>query len=75
CSGSAEAGTAILHLHARNPEDGGPTADPAVFGHRLTDRSTGDVLSAKRWGESPTACDASCGRWRGMCLQRPVASV
>jgi len=28
---AAEAGAAILHLHARNPEDGSPTADPKVF--------------------------------------------
>src|ERR1700749_3856817 len=28
---AAEAGAAILHLHARNPEDGRPTPDPNVF--------------------------------------------
>ena len=28
---AAQAGAAILHLHARNPTDGSPTADPAVF--------------------------------------------
>ncbi len=28
---AAEAGAAILHLHARRPEDGRPTHDPAVF--------------------------------------------
>ncbi|MEO8153818.1 MAG: 3-keto-5-aminohexanoate cleavage protein [Rhizobacter sp.] len=28
---AAEAGAAILHLHARDPEDGRPTADPKVF--------------------------------------------
>ena len=28
---AAEAGAAVLHLHARDPEDGHPTADPAVF--------------------------------------------
>ena len=28
---AAEAGAAILHLHARNPENGQPTADPDVF--------------------------------------------
>jgi len=28
---AAEAGAAILHLHARDPEDGRPTADPEVF--------------------------------------------
>lgn len=29
---AAEAGAAILHLHARDPADGRPTPDPAVFG-------------------------------------------
>src|ERR1700753_738742 len=28
---AAEAGAAILHLHARDPKDGRPTRDPAVF--------------------------------------------
>jgi uncharacterized protein (DUF849 family) len=28
---AAEAGAAVLHLHARNPADGSPTADPEVF--------------------------------------------
>ena len=28
---AAEAGASILHLHARNPEDGSPTPDPKVF--------------------------------------------
>jgi uncharacterized protein (DUF849 family) len=28
---AAEAGAAIIHLHARNPADGSPTPDPAVF--------------------------------------------
>lgn len=29
--GAAEAGAAVLHLHARNPADGRPTPDPNVF--------------------------------------------
>ena len=28
---AAQAGAAILHLHARDPRDGRPTPDPAVF--------------------------------------------
>jgi uncharacterized protein (DUF849 family) len=28
---AAEAGAAIIHLHARDPNDGSPTPDPAVF--------------------------------------------
>ena len=33
--GAAEAGAAILHLHARNPADGRPTPDPEVFAQFL----------------------------------------
>jgi uncharacterized protein (DUF849 family) len=29
---AAEAGAAIIHLHARNAEDGKPTGDPVIFG-------------------------------------------
>jgi len=32
---AAEAGAAILHLHARDPEDGSPTPDPEVFAQFL----------------------------------------
>jgi uncharacterized protein (DUF849 family) len=28
---AAEAGAAILHLHARDPNDGRPTPDPKIF--------------------------------------------
>ena len=28
---AAQAGAAVLHLHARNPDDGRPSADPALF--------------------------------------------
>jgi uncharacterized protein (DUF849 family) len=33
--GAAEAGAAILHLHARTPDNGYPTPDPEVFGQFL----------------------------------------
>src|SRR6266568_3220038 len=42
---AAEAGAAVLHLHARNPEDGSPSADPALFAEyakRIKERS--DVI-------------------------------
>lgn len=32
---AAEAGAAILHLHARVPEDGRPTGDPEIYGRFL----------------------------------------
>src|SRR3546814_12230272 len=33
--GAAEAGAAIVHLHARNPEDGRPDQRPEAFEHFL----------------------------------------
>jgi 3,5-dioxohexanoate:acetyl-CoA acetone transferase len=33
--GAAEAGAAIVHLHARDPRDGRPTPDPALFAQFL----------------------------------------
>lgn len=33
--GAAEAGAAIVHLHARNPQDGSPTSDPDVYAQFL----------------------------------------
>ena len=29
--GAAQAGAAIVHLHARNPKDGSPSQDPGLF--------------------------------------------
>lgn len=52
---AAEAGAAILHLHARNPEDGRPTQDPAAFARFLPrlKQSTNAVLNLTTGG-SPT---------------------
>ena len=39
-----EAGAAVIHLHARDPRDGRPTADPAIFMQflpRIAERSLG----------------------------------
>src|ERR671916_3299153 len=38
--GAAKAGAAIVHLHARDPEDGRPTPDPGVFAQFLPEIST-----------------------------------
>src|SRR5919206_1388442 len=37
--GAADAGAAIVHLHARDPEDGRPTPDPEVFAQFLPEIS------------------------------------
>jgi uncharacterized protein (DUF849 family) len=50
--GAAEAGAAILHLHARNPEDGRPVPDPDVYGQFLPEifRSTDAVINITTGG-------------------------
>jgi uncharacterized protein (DUF849 family) len=43
--GAARAGAAIVHLHARDPKDGRPTPDPAVFATFLPEiRAATDVI-------------------------------
>ncbi|QIN80381.1 3-keto-5-aminohexanoate cleavage protein [Rubrobacter marinus] len=50
--GAAEAGAAILHLHARDPEDGRPTPDPEVFARFLPEiqASTDAVINITTGG-------------------------
>ena len=49
---AAEAGAAILHLHARDPEDGRPSADPALFLNFMPriKQATGAVLNMTTGG-------------------------
>ena len=50
--GAAEAGAAILHLHAQQPETGRPTPDPEVFGRFLPaiDEGTDAVINITTGG-------------------------
>jgi len=53
---AAEAGASIIHLHARNPEDGRPTGDPAIF-RRFLQRikgATDAVVNISTGGGGPT---------------------
>lgn len=53
---AAEAGAAIIHLHARDPLDGRPTGDPAVF-RRFLQRikgATDAVVNVSTGGGGPT---------------------
>jgi uncharacterized protein (DUF849 family) len=53
--GAAQAGAAIVHLHARNPKDGSPTQDPALFrqfGARI--KAASDVVLNFTTGGAPT---------------------
>lgn len=51
---AAEAGAAILHLHARDPVDGRPTADPAIFQQFVPQiaRSTNAVVNITTGGST-----------------------
>ncbi len=53
--GAAQAGAAIVHLHARNPKDGSPTQDPELFrqfGAKI--RAASDVVLNFTTGGAPT---------------------
>jgi uncharacterized protein (DUF849 family) len=53
--GAAQAGAAIVHLHARNPEDGRPTQDPEVFRQFLPlIKASCDVVINLTTGGAPT---------------------
>src|SRR5512136_1515299 len=53
--GAARAGAAIVHLHARMPENGRPTQDPAVFREFLpTIAAASDVVINLTTGGAPT---------------------
>ena len=62
---AAEAGAAILHLHARNPEDGSPTPDPAVFGQFLP----------RIKQQTDAVVNITTGGGHGMTLQERLAAA
>lgn len=52
---AARAGAAIVHLHARNPQDGRPSQDPDLFRQFLpTIRAASDVVVNITTGGAPT---------------------
>jgi len=53
--GAAKAGAAIVHLHARMPEDGRPTQDPGMFKRFLPKiKAASDVVVNLTTGGAPT---------------------
>ena len=53
--GAAQAGAAIVHLHARNPEDGRPTQDPDIYRKFVPQIKAGsDVVINITTGGAPT---------------------
>src|SRR5215208_47096 len=63
--GAAEAGAAILHLHARDPKDGRPTPDPDVFGQFLPKIHAG----------TDAVINITTGGGLGMSLDERLAAV
>ncbi|MDY7547726.1 3-keto-5-aminohexanoate cleavage protein [Glaciimonas sp. GNP009] len=56
---AAEAGAAILHLHARDPNDGRPTADPEVFLQFLPEikQATNAIINITTGGSTKMTVD------------------
>ena len=53
--GAAKAGAAIVHLHARDPKDGSPTQDPALFRQFAAKiKAASDVVINFTTGGAPT---------------------
>ncbi|MDP9027962.1 MAG: 3-keto-5-aminohexanoate cleavage protein [Actinomycetota bacterium] len=72
---AAEAGAAIIHLHARNPETGEPTSDPAIFSRFLPEiHDASDAVINITTGGSPQMSVAE--RLAGaMAFQPELASL
>src|SRR5215212_6662910 len=63
--GAAEAGAAVVHLHARDPEDGRPTPDPEVFARFLPEiGASSDVI-----------INITTGGGHGMSLEERTAAA
>jgi len=73
--GAAEAGAAIVHLHARDPKDGRPTQDPDMFRKFLpTIAKSSDVVINITTGGAPTMSVEE--RWQPALQLKPeVASL
>src|SRR3954462_14000243 len=53
--GAARAGAAIVHMHARDPRDGRPTQDPALFMQFIPQiKAASDVVINITTGGAPT---------------------
>jgi uncharacterized protein (DUF849 family) len=63
--GAAEAGAAILHLHARNPENGRPTPDPDMYMKFLPQIKTG----------TNAVINITTGGGQGMSLEQRLAAA
>jgi uncharacterized protein (DUF849 family) len=62
---AAKAGAAVIHLHARNPEDGRPTPDPKVFMQFLP----------RIHAETDAVINITTGGAPGMSLEQRIAAA
>src|SRR3546814_18456913 len=64
---AAEAGAAVLHLHARDPVDGRPTPDPAVFSQFVPaiSRATAAIIHLTNGGRREERAGREGGLGRG----------
>lgn len=62
---ASEAGAAVVHVHARNPETGQPSADSGVFG---------EILAKIKSGCNAVVCTTTGGGF-GMTVEQRVAVV
>ena len=78
--GAAEAGAAIVHLHARDPVDGRPTQDPKYFREFAADiRNRSNVVVNFTTGGAATMTiqerlrmsGANSRKYLGSCVGRP----
>ena len=74
---AAEAGAAIIHLHARNPADGAPTGDPAVFAQFLPQIRKGcdAVINITTGGSATMTSGATASACTAVLLAAGAISV
>ena len=72
---AAEAGAAVLHLHARNPQDGSPSFDPAVYRQFLTriHAETDAVINITTGGAHTMSMDQRLAVLAAVFLSFPAA--
>lgn len=71
--GAAEAGAAIVHLHARNPENGQPDQTPEAFAKFLPviKQRSNCVVTSPRAARRPCRSRSGCARPRPSSRRSP----
>ena len=71
--GAAEAGAAVVHLHARDPQDGRPDQTPEAFGRflKVIKQRSNAVMNITTGGSPIMASRNACGRRRHSSRRSP----